>query len=42
VVSVQIYDHVEAMQYGRAHGLAALMVVFSFLGLLLLYSRRAS
>ena len=30
VVSVQIYDHVEAMQYGQAHGLAALMVVFSF------------
>jgi molybdate transport system permease protein len=40
VVSVQIYDHVEAMQYARAHGLAAIMVVFSFLILLLLFTRR--
>jgi molybdate transport system permease protein len=40
VVSVQIYDHVEAMQYGRAHGLAAVTLVVSFLGLLLLYRRR--
>jgi len=37
VVSVQIYDHVEAMEYGAAHGLAAAMVVFSFLVLLALY-----
>ena len=36
LVSVQIYDHVEAMQYGQAHGLAALMVVFSFVILLAL------
>jgi molybdate transport system permease protein len=41
VVSVQIYDHVEAMEYGRAHGLALLMVVFSFLILLVLYARRS-
>jgi molybdate transport system permease protein len=40
VVSVQIYDHVESMQYGRAHALAAILVVFSFVGLLLLYARR--
>jgi molybdate transport system permease protein len=40
VVSVQIYDHVEAMQYARAHGLAGVMVVFSFLILLLLFTRR--
>jgi molybdate transport system permease protein len=39
VVSVQIYDHVEAMRYSRAHGLAAVMLVFSFLVLLLLYMR---
>jgi molybdate transport system permease protein len=39
-VSVQIYDHVEALRYGRAHGLAAVMLVFSFLVLLLLYARR--
>ena len=30
VVSTQIYGHVEAMEYGQAHTLAALMVVFSF------------
>jgi molybdate transport system permease protein len=38
VVSVQIYDHVEAMEYGQAHWLAASMVVFSFLVLLALYT----
>lgn len=38
VVSVQIYDHVEAMEYAQAHGLAAGMVVFSFLVLILLYT----
>ncbi|MFV0321461.1 MAG: molybdate ABC transporter permease subunit [Alphaproteobacteria bacterium] len=37
VVSVQIYDHVEAMEYAQAHGLAGLMVVFSFIVLLGLY-----
>lgn len=36
VVSVQIYDHVEAMEYSHAHWLAAGMVVFSFLILLTL------
>jgi molybdate transport system permease protein len=41
VVSVQIYDHVEALEYGRAHILAAGMVVLSFLILLLLYARRS-
>lgn len=30
VVSTQIYGHVEAMEYPQAHGLSALMVVFSF------------
>ncbi|MDO9010492.1 MAG: molybdate ABC transporter permease subunit [Gallionella sp.] len=38
VVSVQIYDHVEAMEYGSAHWLSAGMVVFSFVVLLLLYT----
>ena len=37
VVSVQIYDHVEAMDYAAAHGLAAGMVAFAFLVLLALY-----
>jgi molybdate transport system permease protein len=38
VVSVQIYDHVEALDYARAHSLALLMVGFSLLVLLLLYT----
>ena len=42
VVSVQIYDHVEALKYARAHWLAGGMVVFSFLVLLLLYAGRRS
>jgi len=40
VVSVQIYDHVEALEYAQAHWLAGGMVVFSFVVLLLLYTRR--
>lgn len=40
VASVQIYDHVEAMEYGQAHWLAGVMVGFSFLVLLVLYTRR--
>jgi molybdate transport system permease protein len=34
VASVQIYDHVEAMEYADAHRLAAVMLSFSFLVLL--------
>ncbi|MCA6062141.1 molybdate ABC transporter permease subunit [Thalassolituus marinus] len=42
VVSVQIYDHVEALQYGQAHSLALAMLALSFVLLLLTYgSRRA-
>ena len=37
VLSVQIYDHVEALEYAQAHGLAAGMVLFSFAALLALY-----
>jgi len=40
VVSVQIYDHVEALEYAQAHWLASAMLVFSFLVLLALYSSR--
>lgn len=36
VVSVQIFDHVEAMEYAQAHWLAGGMLLFSFLILLLL------
>ncbi|WP_305907475.1 molybdate ABC transporter permease subunit [Methylomarinum sp. Ch1-1] len=38
VISVQIYDFVEAMEYGDAHALSALMLAFSFLVLLALYA----
>ena len=38
VVSVQIYDHVEAMEYAQAHWLAGGMVAFAFLVLLALYT----
>ncbi|WIX04055.1 molybdate ABC transporter permease subunit [Pseudomonas sp. AR5] len=40
VVSVQIYDHVEAMEYAQAHWLAGGMLLFSFAVLLFLYSGR--
>jgi len=42
VVSVQIFDHVEALEYEQAHWLAGGMVVFAFVVLLLLYTRRRS
>ena len=38
VLSVQIYQHVEALEYTQAHWLAAGMVLFSFAVLLLLYT----
>jgi molybdate transport system permease protein len=38
VVSVQIYDRVEALEYTQAHWLAAGMVAFSFCVLLALYA----
>lgn len=38
VVSVQIYDHVEALEYTEAHWLAATMLIFSFVVLLALYT----
>jgi molybdate transport system permease protein len=40
VASVQIYDHVEAMEYADAHRLAAVMLAFSFTVLLAMYVRR--
>jgi molybdate transport system permease protein len=42
VASVQIYDHVEALEYMHAHQLAAVMLVFSFVVLLALYAWRPS
>jgi molybdate transport system permease protein len=37
VLSVAIYDHVEALEYGQAHALAGGLVLFSFVVLLLLH-----
>lgn len=38
VLSVQIYDHVEAFEYTQAHWLAAGMLLFSFVVLFALYT----
>lgn len=38
VISVQIYEHVEALQYAQAHWLSAGMVGFTFLVLLVFYA----
>ena len=40
VASVQIYDHVAALEYVQAHRLSAVMLVFSFVVLLVLYAWR--
>ncbi len=37
VVSVQIYDYVEALEYADAHALAGIMLAFSFLVLLTMF-----
>jgi molybdate transport system permease protein len=42
VVSVQIYDYVEALEYGKAHELAIILLAFSFLALLFLYTYNRS
>lgn len=41
VASVAIYDHVEALEYTQAHRVSAILLVFSFLVLLIVYSSRA-
>ncbi len=41
VVSVQLYDHVEALEYGAAHRLSAMLLTFALLVLLAVYHRRA-
>jgi len=40
VASIAIYDHVEAMEYARAHGLSAILLVLSFALLLAVYAGR--
>lgn len=37
VASIAIYDHVEGLQYGQAHGLSALLLVLSFALLVAVY-----
>ena len=39
VVSIQLYDHVEALAYDQAHGLALVLVLFSLAILTYVYSR---
>lgn len=38
VVSIALYDHVESMEYARAHWLAGTLLLLSFISLLLLYA----
>lgn len=38
VLSIAIYNHVEALEYGRAHVLSAALLVFSFLLLFIVYA----
>ena len=38
VLSIAIYDHVEALEYGQAHLLAASLLGLSFLVLLIVYA----
>lgn len=42
VISTAIYNHVEAMEYGQAHVLAAGVALLSFVGLLLVHRRGTS
>ena len=37
VLSTTIFEHVEAMEYGQAHTIAAILLIFSFLVLLAVY-----
>lgn len=37
VISIAIYDHVETLEYGKAHTLAAILLGFAFITVLLMY-----
>ena len=37
VISISIYDHVEALEYSQAHALSASLLLFSFVLLLIVY-----
>lgn len=38
VISIAIYDHVEMLDYGKAHVLSAILLGFAFLSVLVMYS----
>ena len=38
VISIAIYDHVEMLEYGKAHALSAILLGFAFLAMLLMYT----
>lgn len=40
VISIAVYEHVEALDYDRAHVLSGLLLVLSFAMLMVIYSRR--
>jgi len=40
VLSIAIYDHVEALEYGQAHVLSALLLALSFVMLAAIYALR--
>ncbi len=44
VISIDIYDHVESLEYAQAHSLSALLIIISFILLLCVYyfNRRLS
>lgn len=37
LASIQIFDHVEALEYDKAHGLSAILLFFSFVSLLMIF-----
>ena len=38
VISIAIYDHVEMLEYGKAHVLSAILLGFAFMAMLLMYT----
>ena len=38
VISIAIYDHVEMLEYGKAHMLSAILLGFAFITMLLMYT----
>ena len=38
VISIAIYDHVEMLEYGKAHTLSAILLGFAFLTMLMMYT----